>query len=236
MTSLSTVFPGQPPRFEPHITVSTNIHVDLANPKDDVDRILSSCCIAVDSLPKNADSGHWIQLSRVMSQRMYFKKLYFQVLRDPTLISLARIVRELFVILPQKTEAEQKLKNPHLFHKDSSGNLVRRKLQTKGNIKEVSIDVLRIQSELADEAAAWSVQEFDPHLSLVYSDLHPIDNALWHTIRSRVLDYLSIEDCDLTDWDETSNGLNWDGGVLKLVLCEGDVTEWAELGSVDLHV
>lgn len=243
MGSLNTVFPGLPPKFEPHITITTNVELDLQNPKDDVDRILSACCIALNSLPRHSPDEHWIRLGRVSSQRKYFKKLYFQVLRDPTLLSFATIVRELFVILPQKTEQEQKIKNPHLFHKDSTGNLVRRRqLQTKKSSLtkleplEVALDLPRIQEELTREAAAWSTQEYDPHLSLVYSDLHPIDNALWHTIRSRVLDYLSIEECDLDVWDVDSNGLHWDGGVLKLILCEGPVNEWTELGSVDLHM
>lgn len=242
MNSLNTVFPGLPPKFEPHVTITTNIDVDLHNAKDDVDRILSACCIALNSLPRSPEDEHWIRLGRVNSQRKFFKKLYFQVLRDPTLVSFARIVRELFVILPQKTEQENRVKNPHLYHKDHSGNFVRRrKLQLKKSLSrqepiDVALDIARIQQELAEEAAAWSVQEFDPHLSLVYSELHPIDNALWHTIRSRALDYLSIDNCDLGLWDEDSNGLHWDGGVLRLMLCEGDVSEWAELGSVDLHM
>ncbi|SGZ55917.1 CIC11C00000003100 [Sungouiella intermedia] len=243
MASLNTVFPGLPPKFEPHVTITTNIVIDLTNPKDDVDRILSACCIALNSLPRSSSSQHWIQMGKVNSQRKYFKKLYFQVARDPTLVSFARIVRELFVILPQKTEQEHKAKNPHLYHKDHAGNLVRKhKLHSrsaslsKAEPIEVAIDVARIQQELAQEAAEWSVQEFDPHVSLVYSDLHPIDNALWHTIRSRVLDYLSIDNCDLDIWDQTNEGPHWDGGMLKLMLCEGDVNDWAELGSVDLHM
>lgn len=240
MSSLNTVFPGQPPKFEPHVTITTNIALNLDNPKDDVDRILSACCIALESLPKNDASQHWVRLGSVDSQRKYFKKLYFQVLRNPTLESFARIVRELFVILPRRTEDEQKIKNPHLFHKDSSGNIVRRRKSLKKNHRdEVAIspiDLPRIQQELAQEAAQWSTQEYDPHVSLVYSDLHPIDNALWHTIRSRVLDYMSIDDCDLKEWNVDGNGASWDGGVLKLVYCEGDVNDWAVLGSVDLHM
>lgn len=239
MNSLNTVFPGLPPKFEPHITITTNVGVDLSNPKDDVDRILSACCIALNSLPQAQENQPWVRLGRVNSQRKFFKKLYFQVLRDPTLLSFARIVRELFVILPQKIEHENQAKNPHLYHKDSTGTLVRRrKLQLKKLRQEpieVALDIPKIQQDLAEEAAAWATQEFDPHLSLVYSELHPIDNALWHTIRSRALDYLSIDDCDLEVWDEDSNGLHWDGGVLKLMLCEGNVGDWAELGSVDLH-
>lgn len=243
MASLNTVFPGLPPKFEPHVTITTNIALDLNNPKDDVDRILSSCCIALNALPRTSEGEHWIQLGRVTSQRKYFKKLYFQVARDPTLVSFSRIVRELFVILPRKTEEENQAKNPHLYHKDNSGNVVRRrKLHSRTaslsrpEPVEVAIDVSRIQKELAEEAAVWALQEYDPHVSLVYSDLHPIDKALWHTIRSRVLDYLSIDNCDLEIWDQTNDGLRWEGGVLKLMLCEGDVNDWAELGSVELHM
>ncbi|OBA21511.1 2,3 cyclic phosphodiesterase [Metschnikowia bicuspidata var. bicuspidata NRRL YB-4993] len=239
MNSLSTVFPGLPPRFEPHITITSNVAVDLANAKDDVDRILLACCIALDSLPRDSSDPHWIHLGRVASQKRFFKKLYFQVLRDPTLVSFARIVRELFVVLPERTELEHKVKNPHLFHTDHLGNIVRRKpgLRARGHPHvDAALDHAKIQSELAHEAASWSAAEFDPHLSLVYSDLHPIDNALWHTIRSRVSDYLSLEDCDLEEWDVRGNGLSWEGGVLKLVLCEGDVNEWPVLGSVDLHM
>ena len=32
------------------------------------------------------------------------------------------------------------------------------------------------------------------------------------------------------DWD-----IEWEFGVLKLVLCEGDVNDWVVLGSVDIH-
>lgn len=239
MDSLSTAFPGQSPKFEPHVTISTNIAVDHDNLRDDVDRILTSCCIALNALPKHSEGHNWIKLGRVNSQRKYFKKLYFQVLKNPELLSFARIVRELFVILPQRTEQEHQIRNPHLFHQDQEGRLVRRKKSSKSHAtepKQVEIDLPRIQKELATEAASWSVSEYDPHLSLVYNDLHPIDNALWHTIRDRVLDFLSIDNCDLEDWNFEGNGLSWDGGVLKLVLCEGDVNDWLTLGSVELHV
>lgn len=244
MGSLSTVFPGQPPKFEPHITITTNVAVDLANAKDDVNRILSACCIALNTLPRDSVEKNWIRLGRVTSQRKFFKKLYFQVQRDPTLVSFARIVRELFVILPELTDLEQKKKNPHLFHTDAHGNIVPRKLHLRSRSllhkldspPEIALDVPKLQQELAQLASEWSLEEYDPHLSLVYSNLHPIDNALWHTVRSRVLDYLSIEDCDSPQWDVSGNGLSWESGVLKLVLCEGDVSEWTVLGSVDLHM
>lgn len=218
MGSLSTLFPGQLPRFEPHITITTNVAVDLdrGGAHDDVDRILSASVVAIQLLPKHHDT--LIRLGRVNSQRQYFKKLYFQVEKDPNLVSFARIIRELFVIEPQKTDAANRQLNPHLYKK------------TKDHHETKPVDSAAIRAEAAADAAAWS-EEYDPHLSLVYSDIHPIDNALWRTIKTRILDYLNIENCDVDE----PNGYGWDGGVLKLVLCEGDVNDWVTLGSVDFH-
>lgn len=242
MDSLATVFPDQPPKFEPHITISTNIAVDMDNAKDEVNRILSACSIALHSLPVESVHHDWIKLGKVTSQRLYFKKLYFLVLADSTLLLFSRIVREQFVCLPNRIALAEQVASPELFHKNSNGVVVRKK--SKGRLRKSSnaeappanIDLQKIRSELAQEAAQWAAQEFEPHLSLVYSKLHPIDNALWRTIRTRVSDYLSIEDCDLDHWNIEGNGYSWEGGVLKLMLCEGDVSQWLVLGSVDLHV
>lgn len=240
MGSLTTLFPDQAPRFDPHITITLNIDIDLANPdqtRDDVDRILSASAVALNSLPKNHES--LVKLGRLDSQRKYFKKLYFQVGRDPNLISFARIIRELFVILPEKIDRENQVHNPQLYTKDSHGVLVRKsRLKKKHSASpEPSvlnpIDMEKIQTEAATAAADWSAHEYDPHLLLAYSDLYPIDKALWRTIKTRILDYLNIENCESDDVND--NGYGWDGGVLKLVLCEGDVTEWITLGSVDIH-
>lgn len=239
MGSLSTLFPGQPPRFDPHITITSNVAVDLDNPHDDVDRVLSASAVALNSLPKN--HANLVTLGRVHSQRPYFKKLYFQANTDPNLISFTRIIRELFVILPAKIEQENQRQNPHLYTTDHHGNTIKKKPSHKKDkhhkidetavVKELDMD--RLKQEAAVEAAEWSQHEYDPHLSLVYSDIYPIDNALWRTIKTRIQDYLNIDDCDSEDLFD--NGLSWDGGVLKLVLTEGDVNDWIVLGSVDLH-
>lgn len=224
--SITTLFPGQPPKFEPHITITTNVMIDLENSektKDDVNRILSSCVAAISSLPKN--HSNLVTLGRINSQRKYFKKLYFQVRRDPNLISFAQIIRELFVILPSELDRENRRVNPHLFVQSKS------KSKNK-DIPTKPLETGPIRRRATDEAAEWSISEFDPHLSIVYSDLYPIDNALWRTIKTRVQDYLSIENCE--DEDLVDNGLTWDGGVLKLVLCEGDVADWITLGSVEV--
>ncbi|RKP28639.1 hypothetical protein METBISCDRAFT_20363, partial [Metschnikowia bicuspidata] len=156
-------------------------------------------------------------------------------------ISFSRIVREQFVVLPRNIEKAQQIANPHLYQKNLLGELVRKKsFQGKHaaatESSQFQLDMEKIRDELSREAAVWSVEEFEPHLSLVYSKLHPIDNALWRTIRERVLDFVSIDDCDLDYWNVEGNGFSWERGVLKLMLCEGDVSEWVMLGSVDLHV
>ena len=128
MSSLNTLFPGLPPKFEPHITITTNISLDLADQsktKDDVDRILSASAVAMNSLPKNHES--LVKLGNVNSQRKFFKKLYFEVEKDPNLVSFARIIRELFVIVPQDIEKENIKQNPQLYTKDNNGNTIRRK-------------------------------------------------------------------------------------------------------------
>lgn len=207
--------------------------------RDDVDRILSASAIAINSLPKNHED--LVSLGKIGSQRNYFRKLYFEVGRDPNLISFARIIRELFVIVPQDIELENKKQNPQLYTTDNHGNIVRKKSK-KGHSRSHSrsspeeqpvkfFDTTDIKREALQKAADWSQNEFQPHLSLVYSDIYPIDNALWRTIKTRIQDYLNIDNIDFPKHDF----LSWDGGVLKLVLCEGDVEDWVTLGTVDIH-
>lgn len=230
MSSLNTLFPGLPPKFDPHVTITSNISIDLKNPHDDVDRVLSASAVAMNSLPK--DHSKLITLGRVNSQRKFFKKLYFQAKKDPNLLSFTRIIRELFVILPSKIELENQKVNPHLYTKDSHGVPIKKPKIPEGTVSN-ELDMEKLKREAAIEAAEWCRDEYDPHLSLVYSDIHPIDSALWRTINTRIQDYLDISDCDSDDLID--NGLPWGGSVLKLVLTEGDVNDWIVLGSVDLH-
>ncbi|KAI5954459.1 hypothetical protein KGF54_002234 [Candida jiufengensis] len=228
MSSINTLFPGQSPKFEPHITITTNININLedqSKTRDDVDKVLSSCAVALQSLPKN--HNNLVTLGKISSQRKFFQKLYFEVAKDPNLISFARIIRELFVIVPTDIENENKKQNPHLYTTDSHGVTVRRKPSKKHSkdqqptIKQ--FDTTEIQRAASYKAAEWAEKEYLPHLSLVYNNMWPIDNALWLTIKQRITDYLGIDDVDAEGLED--NGYGWDGGVLKLVLCDGDVNE-----------
>lgn len=245
MASLQTLFPGTPPSFEPHVTISTNIDIALDDPEkrhDDVDRILGASVAALQSIPATSTNSPLVRLGRVGTQRSKYKKLYFEVAPDANLLSFAQIIRELFVVLPQLVERENQLINPHLYTADNHGNRIRRaKLRSskrasstseKDSVPTKQISLQPLQNEASSVAAQWSKSEFFPHLSMVYSEVYPIGSAMWRTITTRIQDYLGIDNCNDPVVEDT--GLGWNGGVLKLVLCRGDPQDWIELGSVDV--
>lgn len=222
MRSLSTLFPGQPPKIEPHITITGDISMDLEDSeksKEEVYRVLWASVVAVNSLPKN--HSNLITLGNLNSLRRYLKKLYFNVEKDPNLISFATIIRELFVELPKVTSGSNS--------GGASTTSTTASADTTGPPQDSSsADPKRVAQEAAQQ---WGNDEYEPYLGLVYSDIYPIDSALWRTVRTRVQDYLNINDVE----DISDHNLGWQNGVLKLVLCEGEVHEWVVLGSVDLH-
>lgn len=244
MGSLITLFPGQPPVFEPHITITSNIKLDLTNPdqvRDDVDRILSASSAAISTIASS--DTPLVSLRRLDLLRSFFKKLFFHVERSTALVSFSQIIRELFVILPSLVEEQNIKLNPHLYTQASDGTMKpkksTRKLRSSESISKSKsktifddIDMSQLESQALEIAGQWAAN-YEPHLSLVYSDVNHIDKALWRTVKTRVSDYLDIADCD-TDVG-VGNDLTWHGGVLKLVLCEGDVSDWVALGSVDIH-
>lgn len=75
------------------------------------------------------------------------------------------------------------------------------------------------------EAAEWLLAEFDPHVSLVYSNTYPVEEALQQTINSRLMDLFG----------ETflKKKIGFRGTRLSLVLCEGPVDGWKVLGHRD---
>lgn len=84
------------------------------------------------------------------------------------------------------------------------------------------------------QADSWSVNDFKPHLSLVYSNLYNINSALARTIKARIEDLLSVnidEDNNLLD-TLVFPGL----GTLRLVKCEGPVKSWEILGELDYNI
>ena len=80
--------------------------------------------VAMNSLPKNHES--LVKLGNVNSQRKFFKKLYFEVEKDPNLVSFARIIRGV-CYCSTRYRKENIKQNPQLYTKDNNGNTIRRK-------------------------------------------------------------------------------------------------------------
>ncbi|CAN6653212.1 2',3'-cyclic-nucleotide 3'-phosphodiesterase [Trichomonascus vanleenenianus] len=132
----------------------------------------------------------------------FLRKVYFQVEPSSALISLAQICREEFVYLPRLI-TEQKNYNA-LSDEDKQ----------------------RIDSQASKAARDWIASDFKPHLSLVYSDTYPIDEALQRTIETRLSDVFGP--------DFNNRGLGWTNGRIALVSCEGPIDSWQELGYRDI--
>jgi 2',3'-cyclic-nucleotide 3'-phosphodiesterase len=100
----------------------------------------------------------------------------------------------------------------------------------------VEIPIRKNEAEAKYAAQDWARDSFDPHLSLIYTDMNHFDNALQKTITTRVEDYLGTGNIAVNSPDELDEyGLGWHGGVLKVINCEGPVREWQVLGTADIH-
>lgn len=162
-----------------------------------VDQVLDSAVAAARAVP---------QLDTVFNGLHYgshfFKKVYFGVERRAPLLSLAQICREEFVVAPRLTAAKKHYSALSPEEKED------------------------IRRQAAQEAENWAQHDYDPHLSLVYSDVYPIDEAVQRTIDSRLSDMFGD--------DYATRGLGWTGGRLILVRCEGPVEDWQTLGYRDI--
>lgn len=145
-----------------------------------------------------------VRLGKVKYGSQFFKKVYLQVIPSTEIISLAMICREQFVIKPR----------------------------FMGQNKNFDALPQAEQQHMADdaqhEAGNWARATFDPHLSLVYSNIYPVDEAVKETVETRLKDLFG------DDYD--TRGIGWaSGGMsIQLVQCEGRVEDWKVLGSRDL--
>lgn len=96
----------------------------------------------------------------------------------------------------------------------------------------------------AEEASNWVLEEFHPHVSLVYSDVYHVDQALSRVLQQRIEDALDLSmyeaphhrrEGDQTTWTLDRHLPGWSvPGTFKIVRCEGPVSEWQVLGSADV--
>lgn len=213
--SLQLLFPDAPV-FEPHITITNELHVDSVH---EAMQVLQGAQVAVDVLRKQRDEAvaeqrtaspdddfkrpHFVSFKEFGVGKRYFDKVHLVVAKTPQLVLFARIIREMYVALPQAKSARQRadlLEDPH--------------------------------TRAQRVALLWALEEFHPHVLVAYLDTYPLDQALLRTLETRLKDALEVEELDHRLLD---HHLGWNGGVLKVMRCEGPISEWAELASLDLH-
>ncbi|CAI4063979.1 hypothetical protein SUVZ_07G4710 [Saccharomyces uvarum] len=219
--SFQTLFPNSPV-FEPHITVTSHL---VCNSRDDVNKILTSCAAAIQSIRSHqttAKKGHKAQASHAAAAaamplvsfngcsigKGYFKKIVLECNKNNILYGIAQIMREMYVEIDTETRSSR--------------------------------------------AATWVHEEFQPHVSLLYSDIHPVSQASLRVVQQRIEDALDVQlvtrekgkgsgNADgsnevQTRWDfDVSSSLSWNiPGTFKVVNCVGPVEEWVVLGRVDV--
>ncbi|KAF5092476.1 hypothetical protein D0Z00_004568 [Geotrichum galactomycetum] len=203
------------PGFAPHITITSNIAVSRQNTQRHVASILDRARAAAASV----DHLDVIVTGIVFNGTQFFKKVYFQAQRRPELLSLALISREEFVYLP---ELQQRVRQEQTW---AESNRPRAAAATEPTAVSPEQNEALVQ-EAAQRASTWVRNEYDPHVSLVYSSIYPIDEAVQQTIDTRLRDVFGD--------NYAEKGIGWTGGRLALVECEGPVEQWKVLGYRDI--
>lgn len=217
--SLQTLF-SDSQTFEPHITISSDIILENNN---DVTLILRSALAAINSLndirkKKMADAAASSTTpNEELSERLIsFDKLQFG----------KKYFRKVNITIN---------KNANLV---SLARIIREYFVEFPRLKALKVPTDQIDKLAMENANNWALNEFEPHLSLAYSNKYTINPALEKTILTRIEDMLNIsvlsDDGTILD---NSNMIEFPAdGLLKLVKCEGPVNEWVVLGSLDYHL
>lgn len=208
------------PGFAPHITITSNIAVSRQNTQRHVASILDRARAAAASV----DHLDVVVSNIVFNGTQFFKKVYFQAQRRPELLSLALISREEFVYLP---DLQMKVRQNQAW--DESNRPVNSSAppKTRTELNTISDEQNeKLVQEAAQHASEWVRNEYDPHVSLVYSGVYPIDEAVQQTIDTRLRDVFGD--------NYAEKGIGWTGGRLALVNCEGPVEQWTVLGYRDI--
>ncbi|ODV59651.1 2',3'-cyclic-nucleotide 3'-phosphodiesterase [Ascoidea rubescens DSM 1968] len=256
--SLQPLFDDFPPIFEPHITITSNLFISS---NSDINKILNASLIAFNTIDSNNSTindqislnnlnnlNNLIQFDKFAVGRNYFNKIHFQIFKNPNLISFARIIRELFTLSLSRNSSRSKSINNHSSHfsiSSSSSNKYNNSTFNYGydldaiippNAKPPSVilnenDLTLKAKKIAED---WSTNQFNPHLSLVYSNIYKLNSSLIRTIKIRIEDSLDIYNLNENNLINYPN-LGWNYGTLKIVNCEGNVQDWQVLGSIDFH-
>ncbi|SCU90129.1 LAMI_0E00738g1_1 [Lachancea mirantina] len=195
--SLQTLFPDAP-SFEPHLTVTSQLKCET---REQAHEILAACVAAVEAVRGavgrggDATSQDLVAFSGVGIGKSYFRKVRLECVANKYLVSVAQLMRELFVC------------------------------------------------DSAEQASHWAVREFAPHVSLVYSDVYHVNQAVRRVLVQRIEDALdgelrpcaAVADGDDAAWLCARQLRGWGlPGQFKVVRCEGGVAEWQVLASVEV--
>ncbi|MCJ1295521.1 2',3'-cyclic nucleotide 3'-phosphodiesterase [Xylographa carneopallida] len=157
---------------------------------------------------------------------------------DPSLSASPAFLPHITVVsgLPQpSTSSLSRLKLPAgltiSFNSLSFGSAYFKKIHFSIERSHTSIELAKearvnLQSMWKGEAERAVELEYDPHASLIYSDVglnDPIKEVARQTVK------LELEKSGHT----TSEGLGWRGGQLLLVKTEGPVDQWKVLKTID---
>ncbi|CCF56735.1 hypothetical protein KAFR_0B04390 [Kazachstania africana CBS 2517] len=197
IVSLQTIFPTSP-LFEPHITLATKLQCEN---KEKIDEILTSCVAAVQSIKgqlQQSNGTPLVSFDECCINKKFFKKVTLNCNQNKYLVSMARIMQELYS-----------------------------------------------EGDGEDANGTW-----EPHVSLLYSDVTPISKAFVRIIQQRIEDALDvrlIEDTSIASNEQYKNdiqtkwkfdrkpSLNWNlPGSFKIVRCEGPIGEWMVIGRIDI--
>ncbi|KAH3899366.1 related to 2',3'-cyclic-nucleotide 3'-phosphodiesterase [Saccharomycodes ludwigii] len=218
MLSLQTLFPDAPKLLIPHITITSNLDESKVND------ILNTSYIAFNSIKGKFRSEDGTNMNTTDDNAGI----------DRDNIESINFIE--FDKISVGSKYFQKIrmdciKNKYLF---SIVQIIREmyleKEQTNGeNNMETNSD--------------WVIENYQPHLSLVYSDMYPVSKALLLNIYQRLQDALDIEININTgeilhsgsdnDFIFGSYGWNYPGSFM-VVKCVGPVDGWKILGSIDV--
>ncbi|SCU99393.1 LAFA_0G23794g1_1 [Lachancea sp. 'fantastica'] len=98
-------------------------------------------------------------------------------------------------------------------------------------------------AETAEEASSWLLNDFQPHISLVYSDMYHVNQALERVIAQRIEDTLDLSlqenavagERNQKTWSFSRLVSGWSlPGTFKVINCDGPIQDWHVLGSVEV--
>ncbi|CCH59618.1 hypothetical protein TBLA_0B08020 [Henningerozyma blattae CBS 6284] len=244
IVSLQSLFPSSPV-FEPHITITSNL---ICNNDDDVNKILTSCVASINSIKpllninnntnSSTSNNHTPSSIRLSSDSSYSFQDQYSSSRKKYILPLVSlngcsIGKKYF----RKVVLEC-TPNKYLY---SIAQIMRELYVERDTTITATNEVITAR----DKAMKWLHEEFNPHVSLLYSDSYSISPAFVKVIQQRIEDSLDVELAAIDNTNNKNQIQSWSfdhipfqswglPGTFKIVRCEGPVEKWEVLGKADV--